>query len=224
MAEFDKDFWEDHWSPSAGAAGHGLPVNPYLPAETAHLAAGTALDAGCGAGAEAIWLAGQGWQVTGADISAAALAAARVRAAGSDLATAIEWVEADLARWEPGRTWDLVVTNYAHADIGQLALYQRLASWVAPGGTLLIVAHLHAHDDDRGGDDRGGDEHGGHEHPDEATATLAGVTALFDPSEWRIEAAYENTRNVGSAGKPTQLRDAIVRAGRHPRVATPGTI
>lgn len=218
MAEFDKDFWEDHWSPSAGAAGHGLPVNPYLIAETAHLAVGTALDAGCGAGAEAIWLAEHGWRVTAADISAAALSAARARGAGSDRAVDIEWVEADLARWEPERTWDLVVTNYAHADIGQLALYRRLARWVAPAGNLLIVAHLHAHDDHSGPDN------GGAEHPDEATASLAGVTALFGPAEWQIEAAYENTRDVGSAGKPKHLRDLVIRARRHPRVAISGTV
>jgi len=37
------------------------------------LAPGTALDLGCGEGADAIWLAERGWQVTAADISQAAL-------------------------------------------------------------------------------------------------------------------------------------------------------
>ena len=44
------------------------------------LTPGTALDAGCGAGAEAIWLAAAGWQVTAADISSQSLARAAERA------------------------------------------------------------------------------------------------------------------------------------------------
>lgn len=205
MAEFDKEYWEDHWSPSAAAAGQHFPVNPYLSAETMHLPVGTALDAGCGTGTEALWLAQQKWQVTGVDIATAALSTARARAAHASLAAPIEWVEADLSRWEPERRWDLVVTAYAHAHIGQLALYQRLASWVAPGGTVLIVGHLHVHHHDN---------HSGQEHPDDATATLADVTSLFPRSEWRIDAAYENTRVVRPCGHAIQLRDMIVRARR----------
>src|SRR5690606_24506763 len=69
MDEIDKDYWENHWSPATSSGVRELPVNPYLATETAHLHPGTALDAGCGTGAEAIWLAEQGWQVTAADIS-----------------------------------------------------------------------------------------------------------------------------------------------------------
>lgn len=195
MAEFDKHYWEDHWAPGAGN-GH-LPASPYLAPETGHLTPGTALDAGCGAGAEAAWLAEHGWRVTGADISATALAAAAGRAA--HLGDRVEWVETDLARWEPGRTWDLVVTHYAHADVGQLALYERLSSWVAPGGTLLVVGHVHG---------------GGHDHPEGATATLAGITGLVDSPQWRVESAYESTRTVRPGHRPVQLRDVVVRARR----------
>lgn len=97
-------------------------------------------------------------------------------------------MQADLTRWEPGRTWDLVVTNYAHADIGHLALYQRLSTWVAPGGTLLIVGHRHRHIDD----------HRSHDHPEEATATLDEIENLLRGPQWRIGAAFENTRTIDS--------------------------
>ncbi|MCA2226184.1 class I SAM-dependent methyltransferase [Nonomuraea aurantiaca] len=73
---FDKDFWERHWQQREnGGSGSmsGSPPNPYLARETSHLTPGTALDAGCGGGAEAIWLASQGWHVTAADISSEAL-------------------------------------------------------------------------------------------------------------------------------------------------------
>lgn len=203
MHRFDKKYWENHWSPTAAGGGRSLPANPYLLAETTLLPVGTALDAGCGTGTEALWLTEQGWQVTGADISATALAAAAESADATGLAGQVEWVETDLARWNPARRWDLVVTSYAHPDTGQLAFYQRIASWVAPGGTLLIVGHLH-------GSDRG------HGHPEGATATLAGITELFAASDWRIEASYENIRTVQAGGREVQLRDVIVRAQRTP--------
>src|SRR5690625_6269044 len=62
MAEFDKTYWEHHWNPTTSNGVRKLPAHPYLATETAHLRPGTALDAGCGTGAEAIWLAAQGWQ------------------------------------------------------------------------------------------------------------------------------------------------------------------
>ena len=112
------------------------------PGRPSGLVPGTALDAGCGAGAEAIWLASRGWQVTAADISSEALARAAERAAAAGGRPCVEWVEADLSVWEPGTRFDLVTTHYAHPAMPQLEFYDRIAEWVAPGGTLLIVGHL----------------------------------------------------------------------------------
>ena len=205
MTEFDKDYWEDQWGTATSGRRNQLPVNPYLTAEAAHVPVGTALDAGCGTGTEALWLAEHGWNVTAADISATALTEAQTRAAAAGTGEHIDWVETDLSRWEPGRTWDFVVTSYAHAQIGQLPLYRRIASWVAPGGTLLIVGHLH------------GNHHDvplGHDHPEGATATLKAITDLFGSPEWRIDSAYEHTRTVHPGGSPMHLRDVIVRTHR----------
>ncbi|HWD06225.1 MAG TPA: class I SAM-dependent methyltransferase [Amycolatopsis sp.] len=184
--EFDKDYWERHWRQRSGGVAD---PNPHVVRETAELVAGTALDAGCGAGTEARWLARRGWQVTAADISAAALA----RANGAE---DVRWVEADLATWDPGRTFDLVLTCYAHPAMPQLRFYDRLAGWVAPGGTLLIVGH------------RSGDQ-----HPEEATATASAVAARLDSATWTIVTAEEPSRTVhgGPAGK---LHDVVVRATR----------
>lgn len=203
MVEFDKDYWEHHWAPVPLNNQRHLPVNPYVMTETGHLSAGAALDAGCGTGTEALWLAEQGWQVTAADISSTALASARARAENTDAGERIDWVETDLSPWQPGRMWDLVVTSYAHAQIGQLPLYRRLASWVAPGGTLLIVGHLHDH--------RHRDHHG---HPESASVTLEAITNLLQAPQWQIHAAYEHTRAQRPGGHETQLRDVIVRAQR----------
>lgn len=206
--DFDKDFWEQHWgnSPGTGAPGRGLaPPNPYVVDETRDLSPRNALDAGCGAGTEAIWLAGQGWQVTAADISGKALTGAARRAQEASVSDRITWVEADLTDWDPDDRWDLVVTHYAHSTMPQLDFYQRIAQWVAPAGTLLIVGHLHGH----------GAIGPGHHPPEEATATPAGITAGLDPEHWTIETADEYTRTVPVPdGEPTVLRDVVVRATR----------
>jgi len=219
---FDKEYWDQHWAHAGGtmtADSAGSPAIPYLVRETSALAPGTALDAGCGTGAEALWLAGHGWQVTAADISATALAQAAARSASTSGGERVTWVEADLTVWEPRGLFDLVVTNYAHPAIPQLAFYDRLATWVAPGGTLLIVGHLHvvpgpAHGHGHGTGAQHGDEP---EHSDEppahATVTLADITARLDPLVWRIDTAEERTRErPGGQGLP--LHDVIVRASR----------
>ena len=67
-------------------------------AEAADLTPTTALDVGCGEGADAVWLAARGWRVTALDISRVALdrAAAHARAAGAEVAGRITWRQADL--------------------------------------------------------------------------------------------------------------------------------
>ncbi|WEO77015.1 class I SAM-dependent methyltransferase [Cryobacterium sp. SO2] len=236
---FDKDYWEEHWEQvghSTAAAGEAGAANPHLIREVAALAPGTALDAGCGTGAEAIWLAGHGWQVTAADISATVLARAAALADRASVTDAVTWVEADLTAWEPGGQFDLVVTNYAHPAIPQLAFYDRIARWVAPGGTLLIVGHLqhgagpaHGHEDGHAPGDQHQHQHQhqhgehsqqhastpdvGDEPPAEATVTLADITGRLDPQVWRIHTAEEQSRErPGGQGLP--LHDVIVRASR----------
>lgn len=208
---FEKDYWEQRWEEAHIAADSAdeRDPNPYVIRETHGLAPGAALDAGCGTGAEAIWLAGHGWQLTAADISANALTQAAERAAQASVSDRVTWVEADLTSWAPEGSFDLVVTNYAHPAMPQLAFYERISEWVAPGGTLLIVGHLH--DPDSAG-------HGhGHRPPAEATVTLTDIKGLLDSAEWRIERAEEQTRTLGGpGGSALPLRDVVVRATRRP--------
>lgn len=200
---FDEDYWERHWQDRESGVAH--PPNPYLAAETADLAPGTALDAGCGAGAEAAWLAGHGWEVTAADISAEALAQAQAHAAEAGVADRVRWVQADLGTWEPASRFDLVTTHYAHAAMPQLEFYDRIAGWVAPGGTLLVVGHLHDH----------ASSADGHHPPEAATATAAAVTARLDDAEWQVVTAEERQRPVtGGDGHGFTLHDVVVRATR----------
>ncbi|MFY1585348.1 class I SAM-dependent methyltransferase [Micromonospora sp. WMMD734] len=217
---FDRDYWQRHWQPTAGhgpGSMAGNPPNPYLARETAGLAPGTALDAGCGAGAEAIWLATRGWRVTAVDIAAEALTRAADRASAAGLTgPPIRWVQADLTDWEPGVGFDLVATHYAHPAMPHLAFYQRIGGWVAAGGTLLIVGHLHTpHSGGHGQAPHSGGH--GHHHPAEATVTLADITAGLDVAAWEIRTAEEHHRAIpGPGGHTVTLHDVVVRATRRP--------
>ncbi len=211
--DFDKEYWERHWQeavPGAPGATEGNPPNPYLIRGVGLLEPGTALDAGCGAGAEAIWLASHGWRVTAVDISADALSRASSRASQAGVAGSVAWVEADLTTWSPDEAFDLVTSYYAHPSIPQLDFYTRLAMWVAPGGSLLIVGHLS--DPDGAGDS----DHGhGHHHPPEASVAVEEIASGLDPAVWEIVEAEEAVRTLGgSRGESPPLHDAVVWARR----------
>jgi SAM-dependent methyltransferase len=140
---FDRDYWEERYR-SAHKLWSGNP-NPNLVAEVSELTPGRALDAGAGEGADAIWLARRGWQVTAVDISSVALdrAAEHAAAAGIAVAERIRWLREDIVGWQPPeRAYDLVSTQYLHLPPSdRRAAYARLAAAVAERGTLLIVAH-----------------------------------------------------------------------------------
>src|SRR5207248_9407455 len=96
MEHRDEDFWNERYS-SSSRVWSGNP-NPQLVAEVAGLRPGRALDVGCGEGADAIWLAGQGWDVVAIDISSVALERGAGHAHDADpvAAARIEWRQADL--------------------------------------------------------------------------------------------------------------------------------
>lgn len=199
--DFDRDYWEQHWQQTHH--DEAAP-NPYLVREAGDLVPGTALDAGCGTGTEAVWLASRGWQVTAVDIAPEALARAAQRAVRGE--RSVQWVEADLTVWEPAGRFDLVTTHYAHPAMPQLAFYDRISAWVAPGGTLLIVGHRHAA--------AAGE---GHDRPDEASITLTDIIAGLDDDGWDIATAEEHVRTVaGPGGHAIPLQDVVVRATRRP--------
>ncbi|MDN5745357.1 MAG: class I SAM-dependent methyltransferase [Nocardioidaceae bacterium] len=229
---FDKDYWDQIWTGERAGSMSTSDPNPHLIKEISGLETGTAIDAGCGAGAEAIWLASQGWRVTGVDVADAALAFAEERAVTAGVPGQVEWLQANLSTWEPDTGYNLVTTHYAHPETPQLEFYDRIASWVAPHGTLLIVGHLHHHGtEDRDHQQDHQQDHGHtHEHaegrtgehtgehtgpPAEASATAAAIVERLDPASWTVVTAEESERTMtGPGGRPTTIRDVVVRAVR----------
>jgi SAM-dependent methyltransferase len=132
--------WDARYNEREGAMWSGRP-NGRLIAEVTGLAPGRALDVGCGEGADAIWLASNGWTVTAIDVSAVALSRARQVA---ELAGAtVEWVAGDVLELAlPAGSFDLVSLQYPALlkAAGDHAV-RRLLDAVRPGGLLLAVYH-----------------------------------------------------------------------------------
>lgn len=138
---FEPASWEERYA-GEEKMWSGDP-NPQLVTEASRLTPGTALDVGCGEGGDVIWLAQQGWQVTGADFSANGLARAAHHAAQAGVAERTQWWQVDARDFDPeGRTYDLVTTHFLHPPAGGMPqVTRRLAEAVAPGGHLLVVGH-----------------------------------------------------------------------------------
>jgi SAM-dependent methyltransferase len=190
--------------------------NVVLVREVAGVTPGTALDLGCGEGADAIWLARQGWRVTGVDISGVALERARAHAAEAGVAERIDWQRIDLATTFPAGTFDLVSSQFLHSrgDLPREEILRSAAAAVNPGGVLLIEGHA----------DFGPFEHLAHDHgdlrfpaPDEVVADLK-----LPDGEWEVllSEAHERVQD-GPDGKPAVRTDTTVKIRRaNPRRKT----
>jgi SAM-dependent methyltransferase len=184
--------------------------NPQVVAEITGLAPGRALDVGCGEGADAIWLAGQGWDVVAVDISAVALerAAQHVGATHQQFLGSIEWRQADLVSQPPEpASFDLVSSQFMQLPPDpRTRLFTALVGAVRPGGTLLVVGH-HPSDVDRGV----------RRPPSpELFYTADAVADLLD-GRWTVVVNEARPRTTTTPeGVPTTIHDAVLRATRRP--------
>jgi SAM-dependent methyltransferase len=119
----------------------GSRPNRFLEQEAAGLDAGRAIDLACGQGRNAVWLAEQGWEVTGVDFSAVALDQARALAA--ERGVAVDWIHADLVAYRPEpQAYDLALIFYLQLSAEERAAIVRVAAaGVRPGGMFLLVGH-----------------------------------------------------------------------------------
>jgi SAM-dependent methyltransferase len=193
--------------------------NPQLVREAGGLRPGTALDLGCGEGADAIWLAQHGWTVTAVDVSAvalerahghekAALARESVHAAEGAIANRIRWQQADLKQWEPEESYDLVTSQFLHSqELAWQGPLRTAAAAVKPGGTLLVVGH-HPHRLPPWG--------GSHTTQEMFYTGEQLVQELeLDGPTWHLEVQANRERPVtGPEGQDFTIADVVVRASR----------
>jgi SAM-dependent methyltransferase len=182
--------------------------NVVLVAEVAGLPPGRALDLGSGEGADAVWLAREGWRVTAADISTVALARAAEHAA--EAGVTVDWQHHDLSQTFPEGTFDLISAQFLHfwGEFDREKILRRAVDSVAPGGILLIEGHMD-HGPFRDG--------GGHEHhvhfptPDEV------IAALDLGDGWEVLKAEVHPREQVGPDKEMHTRtDSTVKLRRRP--------
>jgi SAM-dependent methyltransferase len=200
QAEWDRRYTdrEQLWS--------GQP-NGTLVAEVAGLTPGRVLDVGCGEGADAVWLARAGWEVTALEVSGVALdrAAGHARNAG----VAIHWVHAGLAEAAlPPATFDLVSAQYpALLRSPDGAAERALLSAVAPGGVLLLVHHAGMETQEAAHDS-------GFDPADYVWPSM--VAALFDDA-WQVERNEQRPRVAPDGGAGAHHTDDLVLRARRLR-------
>ncbi|WP_328315638.1 class I SAM-dependent methyltransferase [Streptomyces sp. NBC_00388] len=178
--------------------------NGALVAETAGLTPGRVLDVGCGEGADAVWLARGGWDVTALEVSGVALE----RAAGHarDAGLSVRWVHATLTEARlPSAHFDLVSAQYpALLRTPDAEAERALLAAVAPGGVLLLVHHA--------GMEAQPTLESGHATADYVWPSM--VVALLD-DDWELEVDEQRPRVLPDGGAGAHhTDDVVVRARR----------
>ena len=178
--------------------------NQILVAGVVGLPAGRAVDLACGEGRNSIWLAENGWEVTGVDFSPVGLTKAKRFA---DLrGVEVAWVQSAVEDWTPPPDgFDLVTVLYLQLpQPARSAALTVAASAVAPGGTLLVIAH-DLDDLTRG--------YGGPQVPD-VLYQVSDVTEAAVDAGLTVEQAEQAVRVVNADDGSREAIDTVVRAKR----------
>ena len=200
-ADGTQDFWDRRYA-EMESLWSGQP-NGALVHEAGGLKPGRVLDVGCGEGADALWLAEQGWDVTALDVSRVALARAAQEAEVRGLQ--VTWLHSGLVEAAlPAGSFDLVSAQYpALLRTPQNLAERALLDAVAPGGLLLAVHHPLPTAAEALARGINLDDYVG----------LADLRALLD-GNWHIEVDGVRPRRVAAGAGAHHTEDVILKARR----------
>ncbi|MFI6291278.1 SAM-dependent methyltransferase [Nonomuraea sp. NPDC050790] len=177
--------------------------NQRLTETVADLPPGDALDLGCGAGGDALWLARRGWRVIAADISAVAVERLARLARSRGLEERIAAERHDLRESFPQGEFDLVCAHYLHTpfDLDRAGVLRAAAHALRAGGRLLVVDHGSA-----APWSWNQDPEARFPAPREVAADLD-----LDPAAWTVERA-ESPRRIatGPGGRRAEVTDHVL--------------
>jgi SAM-dependent methyltransferase len=193
--------WDERYS-GREQVWSGQP-NATLVSESSGLRPGRVLDVGCGEGADAVWLAENGWNVTALDVSGVALDRAEIHARLRDVQ--VTWLHSGLVEANlPSASFDLVSAQYpALLRTADHAAERALLGAVAPGGVLLVVHHPTPTEAEAA-------VHGF--HPDDYVGP-ADVAARLD-ANWQIEVDETRPRHVSAGAGAHHTEDVVLRVRR----------
>ena len=183
--------------------------NDWLPELAADWSPGTALEIGCGEGADVLWLAERGWQVIGLDLSATAIGRLTRQAERLGISSRVTGRVHDAGDGLPVGPFDLVTSFYVHGghepgSLDLVALLSDAAARVAPGGHLLTAVHAvnpawHTH----------------HARTYTAAELLEGLAEAT--AGWEVVVGGERDRQAtGPDGQEGRRADAVVCLRRPP--------
>ncbi len=131
--ELDAQHWNDYFA-AKNPAFNPHP-NAFLIEMVKGRPPGKALDVAMGEGRNSLWLAQQGWEVTGFDIADKAVASANEQAGKLGVKIHTEVTTIDAFDYGENR-WDLILLSYAGAGPGAGPIERALK----PGGILVVEA------------------------------------------------------------------------------------
>jgi 2-polyprenyl-3-methyl-5-hydroxy-6-metoxy-1,4-benzoquinol methylase len=196
-----QDAWDQRYADMQQLwSGH---PNAALVSEATGLPPGRALDVGCGEGADAVWLAERGWDVTALDLSQVALERAARHA--EQVHAQVRWVHAGFVDATlPLGTFDLVSAQYpALRHTANHDAERKLLAAVAPGGLLIVVHHANV--------DSAEAKACGFDPADYVMP--ADVARLLDDT-WKLEISEPRPRAVSTGAGAHHTHDIILRARR----------
>jgi SAM-dependent methyltransferase len=138
--------WERKWKFEEGLNWKPEEVAPEVAAavESGWLPEGASiLDLGCGSGENAAWLASQGYEVLGVDVSRTAIERARV-ANGTHAGLSLDVVDVSAPVALTGRTFDAIIDRgclHGLPEPLQQVYAKNVTTWARPGAPFLLIMH-----------------------------------------------------------------------------------